>query len=86
MIILDEATNKNLTNITILLTRNEASQMIGCLEDLLSEAGQNTHYHLNNDSYSKEITIASYDKIGCLDNFSEKYKKLISADETVDTP
>ena len=77
MIIFDETSNKSLDNITLLLTKNEATQMIGYLEDLLLNTEKNEHYHLNNDSYSKEITIAFYNKVGCLDNFSSKYKNLI---------
>ena len=77
MIILDENTNNSLTDITILFSKNEANQLIGYLEELLSDTGKNVHYHLNNDNYSKEITIALYEKNGCLDGFAEKYKKLI---------
>ena len=77
MIVLDEITNNSLSNITILLQKNEAIQMIGYLEDLLSNATQNEHCHLNNDNYSKEITIALYDKKR-LEGFEDKYKELIS--------
>jgi len=81
MIIIDESTNNNLTNITILLAKNEIIQMIGYLKELLLNEENSTHYHLNNDNYSKEITLASYEKNGCLDNFSEKHKNLILSEE-----
>ena len=81
MIVFDETTDKNLVNTTILLTKNEAIQLMGYLEDLLSNTEQNEHYHLNNDNFSKEITIALYDKKGNLDSFATKYKTLILTDE-----
>ena len=81
MIILDEDTNKSLNNITILLTKNETMQMIGYLEELLLNTEQNEHYHLNNDNFTKEITMSLYDKNGCIENFNDKYKKIILADD-----
>jgi len=81
MKIIDEMTNKSLSNITILLEKSELTQLIGYLEDLSSEVAQNEHYHLNNDDYSKEITIAVYDDKGSLEHFAEKYKKIIVSDE-----
>jgi len=80
MIILDELTNKNLANVTILLTKSEATQMLGYLENLLSDLGQNAHFHLNSDCFTKEITLARYEKDECLDRFADKYKKQILLD------
>ena len=80
MKILDEETNKSLSNITILLQRNELNQLIGYLEELSLSVTKNEHYHLNNDDYTKEITIALYDQQGEIDHFSEKYRKLILSD------
>lgn len=81
MIIFDETTNKSLENITLLLTKSEARQMVGYLEELLLNTEQIEHYHLNNDNFSKEITIACYDKKQCIDNFADKYKNLILLDD-----
>jgi len=81
MIIVDETTSKSLSNATILLTEKETTQMIGYLEELLSNKKQNEHYHLNNDNFSKEITIALYDKTKNVDIFSEKYKTLILTED-----
>ena len=80
MIIVDELTNKSLNNITVLLENSEATQLIGYLEELLLCVSQEEHYHLNNDSFSKEITVALYSKKGNLDNLADKYKKLILED------
>ena len=81
MIIWDENTNKSLTDITMLLSKSEAIQLISYLDELLKSTNLNTHYHLNNDNYSKEITLALYDKNECLSGFEEKYKRLILSDE-----
>jgi len=81
MRIFDEMANKSVSNLTLLLEKAEAIQLIGYLEELVSVEGiQSDHYHLNNADYSKEITIALYEN-GNLDNFSERYRLLISKDE-----
>ena len=72
--------NTELENITILLTESEATQMIGYLEYLISEADKKAHYHLNNDDYSKEITLALYDRDGDLEHFAQKYREAILRD------
>ena len=81
MKIFNEDTNQTLSNITILLKENEIIQLMGYLEELLSNATKDAHYHLNNDDFSKEITIALYDRDGKLDHFAEKYRKAILLDE-----
>jgi len=81
MKIFNEDTNKSLSNITILLTKNEILQLISNLENLSSDIINNNHFHLNSDDYSKEITISLYDQNGVLDYFEEKYRKLILSDE-----
>ena len=80
MRMLDEATNKSISNLTLLLEKEEAVQLLGYLEELLSEEGKHAHYHLNTVDYSKELTIALYDK-GELDSFSDRYQMLIMHDE-----
>jgi len=80
MIIFNETTKESLTNVTILLNKSEADQMQGYLEELLSNATQNAHYHLNNDDYSKEVTLTLYDKKSNLDGFSDVLKTLINSE------
>jgi len=58
MILYDESNGKSLTNITILLTPEEASELISALKRLTTEPGD--HVHIDNEAYSKEITIALY--------------------------
>ena len=74
MIIYDEDHKVNVNNITILLDCEEANQLLAYLEDMLQNNAKNNHYHLNNEDYSKEITIALYDINGSLEHFSDKYK------------
>ncbi|MDL2220450.1 hypothetical protein LJC55_02155 [Eubacteriales bacterium OttesenSCG-928-N14] len=81
MIIFDEDRDILIENITILLKKEEADQLIYCLKELLSNTEKNGHYHLNNDNYSKEITVALYDKEKDLNNFAYKYQKAILEDD-----
>ena len=81
MKIFDEITNLSLSNVTILLKESEAIQLVGYLEELLSNDSADAHYHLDNDDYSKEITIALYNPDGNIEHFAEKYKKAILSDE-----
>ena len=79
MRLLDETTDKSINNLTLLLKKTEAIQLIGYLE-LLTKEDPNGHYHLNNEDYSKEITLALYDD-GNITEFSNRYKSLITEDE-----
>ena len=72
MIILNEDTYASLANITVLLKRSEASQMISYLEELLLNNKQNKHFHLNNENYSKEITLALYDYPEDIEGFAQE--------------
>ena len=80
MRILDETSGKSINNLVLLFKKTEAIQLIGYLEALVSDETNNEHYHLNNDDYSKEITIALYDT-NTINNFSDRYKRLIIKDE-----
>ncbi|MCL2425180.1 MAG: hypothetical protein FWD05_02470 [Oscillospiraceae bacterium] len=80
MKMLDMKTNNSVNDLTLLLKKEEAVQLLGYLEELLSEEGEGDHHHLNNYDYSKELTIALYDESNA-DNFSERYKLLISEDK-----
>jgi midasin (ATPase involved in ribosome maturation) len=80
MRILDETSNKSVSNLTLLLKKTEAIQLIGYLEALTSKDVLDEHFHLNNDDYSKEITVALYDDSN-LNFFSDRYKLLVEKDE-----
>ena len=58
MIIYDDINQKELMHAILLLTPKEARELLGALEQLTTKPGD--HYHLNNEAYSKEITIALY--------------------------
>ena len=77
MIIYDDVADKSLESIIILLTKREMMQLAGYLEDLSTSVDQEEHYHLCNDDFSKEITLALYDKSKGLKHFAEKYRELI---------
>jgi hypothetical protein len=77
---LDETSNQSVKNLTLLLEKTEAIQLIGYLEDLVSGESPNEHFHLNDTSYTKEITLALYEDER-LDGFSDRYKLLIAEDK-----
>jgi len=80
MKMLDLTTDKSIKTLTLLLQETEARQLLGYLEMLLTEAGQNEHHHLNNEDYSKEITVALYDENN-IESFSDRVKTLIQDDK-----
>ena len=75
MVLFDGTTKNELYEVTLLLEKSEAVQLLDYLNDLLLNNTTHEHYHLSNDDYSKEITIALYDKSGELNHFAEKIKK-----------
>ncbi|MBE7034163.1 MAG: hypothetical protein E7406_08070 [Ruminococcaceae bacterium] len=81
MRILDEDRNKALNNITLLLTKEEAMQILSDLDDLVNGDTKGDHYHINNNDFSKEITVALYDENKIDDFFSKRYEKLIKYDK-----
>ena len=74
MRILNYADDAPLDNICVYLTRAEAKVMLGYLEQLLAESG--SHFHLNDESYEREITLTVYDP-DRLDQYDGRSKKLI---------
>ena len=58
MIILDEVKHEPLTGILLMLTPSEAKELLDKLETLSIESGE--HIHIDDDNYSKELTIAIY--------------------------
>ena len=79
MRILDDESDKKLDNISIFLTKEEAIQLRGYLNQLLENTGLQ-HSHLSSIDYQKEITICLYDE-GKLDNFNQRSIKLIKEDK-----
>ena len=75
MRILNYADDTPLDDICVYLTRAEAKVMLGYLEQLLAEPDE-SHHHLNDDNYEREITLTVYDA-NSLDQYDERSKKLI---------
>ena len=81
MVLFDGITKNELYDVILLLKESEVVQLIGYLNDLLLSDTKREHYHLSNDNYSKEITVALYDKDGELNHFAEEIKKAILSEE-----
>jgi hypothetical protein len=58
MRILDESSDRALTSVLILLTPDEAKELLDGLTGLTSEKGD--HIHVNNERFSIGITVAIY--------------------------
>jgi len=79
MRILDDASDNRINQVSIFLTKQEALQFLGYVEQLLEDP--NTHHsHLSSEDYQKEITISLYD-LNDLYSFHPRAKKLILEDE-----
>lgn len=79
MRIFNDLSNQKLDEITILLTKNEVTHLIGYLEQLNPEDSAD-HFHLMSEDYQKEITICLYIPKNTK-NFNSRYQKLILEDE-----
>jgi hypothetical protein len=77
--ILDDEADKKLNNISMFLTKEEAVQLRGCLNQLL-ENPKLHHVHLSSNDYQKEITVCIYNEEK-LDNFHSRAIKLIKEDQ-----
>jgi len=72
--------NKNVLNqISIFLTKEEAVQFIGYLEDLINNPSHQ-HNHLMDEEGNKEITMWLYER-NDLSNFPKKIQLLIENDK-----
>lgn len=78
MRILEPAHSKKLNGVGLYLTRGEAIQLQGYLEQLIANPSMH-HVHLSSDDYQKEVTISIYDETN-LEGFDERSKKLIRED------
>lgn len=78
MRILDNETNRAISNISVFLTPEEAREMIGYLEQLLEDP-QLHHAHLNDEKYEREITLAVYSEKN-MNEFDDRSRKLILED------
>lgn len=79
MRILDDKSDKKLDNASIFLTKEEAVQLRGYLNQLLDNP-KLQHCHLSSADYQKEITICLYDEKN-LGNLNQRSIKLIKEDK-----
>ena len=79
MRILNDESDKKLDNISLFLTKEEAVQLRGYLNQLLDNS-KLQHAHLSSKDYQKEITICLYDENN-LESFHPRAIKLIEKDE-----
>ena len=79
MRILEDQSNRKLNDITILLTKNELLEFIGCAQQLLEKPSAD-HHHLSSEDHLKEITFCIYDPANA-GNFNPRIQKLIRDDE-----
>lgn len=73
--ILDVDSDRSLGSIGIYLTPEEASQLVGQLQDLLDHP-DNNHAHLNDAEYQHEITVSVYTPSN-IRFYDERSKRLI---------
>jgi hypothetical protein len=73
-------TDKKANKVTLYLTLDEAKEMKGALETLLSDSKKHHHEHIPGANFKKEITICIY-KEDNLSSFDERSKRLILNDE-----
>jgi hypothetical protein len=78
MRILDEARDAAIANITLLLTRAEASEMRDALETLLAD--ESRHEHVSSKDYDKEVSLAIYND-ETLQRFNDRCRRLIRQDK-----
>lgn len=79
MYILDEASDKSLSNVILYLTLPEILELKDSIDALIAKP-INNHMHISDETFKKEITICIYDK-NKLDGFNDRSKKLILEDK-----
>ena len=79
MRILDDESDKKLDTISIFLTREEAIQLRGYLNQLIDNP-KLQHSHLSSTDYQKEISICLYDE-NDLTKLNKRSMKLIKEDK-----
>ena len=79
MRLLDCDSNARLENIIIYLKKNEVTELIGALENLLSSEENASHHHVNDLEYTHEITVTMYNESNLTD-FNQRSIQLIQQD------
>ncbi len=79
MRILDDESDKKLDSVSLFLTKEEAIQLRGYLNQLLDNP-KLQHCHLSSADYKKEITLCLYEEKD-LKNFDQRSMKLLKEDQ-----
>ncbi len=77
MRLLNDDTDTALARLTLLLTREEASELRDTLEAILADDSR--HEHVPSGDYAKEITVAVYDTAN-VERFNARCQRLIRED------
>ncbi len=76
MRLLDEDRNQAVMGLTLLLTPAEARELASKLSGLLEADWDGNHFHVNDASYERELTVAIYTKEN-LTSFDDRSRELI---------
>jgi hypothetical protein len=79
MRILDQATNRSLSSVTVYLTMSEAGELRDRLKAMVADPIKHQHEHVVSSDGSKEVIVCVYDA-GNLAQFDERSRKLIERD------
>jgi hypothetical protein len=80
MRILDKDADKKTDEVILFLTKAEAQELRDSLSLLLADSpGAQTHHHIPNSDFTKEITVCIYDEIN-LQGFDKRSVELIKFD------
>jgi len=80
MRIFDQKNDRALKDVILLLSKEEAKQLVFSLKDIIINNDSNKHVHVNDIDYLHEITMCLYD-IKKLDSLSDRIKKVVLEDK-----
>ena len=80
MRILVTDTDKPARSVELYLTRAEATELLGYVEELIASSDGGAHAHLNDIEMKREIMLALYDPSD-LSGFSGRARSLLEGDE-----
>jgi hypothetical protein len=76
MRMLDDEKNVAVDNLILYLKKSEAIELFDALETLLEAEDYDSHIHVSEDSYQREVTVLLYDENN-IHKLNERSKKLI---------
>jgi hypothetical protein len=73
----DKGKQEAVNNVILMLTLDEAKELKGDIEQLISRNSLDVHYHTNDQEYEHEITVGLYEPSGKITQFTPRIQKLI---------